>query len=202
MRLFLLFVGGFSLIVIILTNVAMVLGSAFQPASPALASIDSCTLPCWNDITPGETTLDSALNILSELGYRKHETIARADVVIYYAPENSDWCDVLLGFSERRFPSIVIYMNLLNCPGLRMGDLAGVLGDIEGVVVEWQWGWGPSYRRNSVRLMSWRKLSVEADEFFISLVAPNDRLRLPWHGFITLRRYCHFQPNICRRRSW
>jgi hypothetical protein len=149
-RIVLLFCSLFALF----TYGARALGNAIQSASPALANIDSCTLPCWNDITPGVTTLDQATAILDRSGYRKREGVLRTYEFIYYAPQGSGGCNVLLGFSERKSPPIIMYMNLMSCPESRMGDLAGMLGRPEGMVMEWQWGWGPTYRQNSVRVMS------------------------------------------------
>src|SRR5262249_29959973 len=59
-----------------------------QPTATLLTNLDTCHLPCWNGIRPGETEVGAADRILTEQGFRVSLDNPRQNYT-NYAPANA-----------------------------------------------------------------------------------------------------------------
>ena len=82
---------------------------------------DDCGPPCWNGITPGETTFDEAVTILEELD-SVAEVQAIEDsgqrVAIFGGPENVQCCQMLSQDGES-----IAFLQLRTAPTLTIGEI-------------------------------------------------------------------------------
>jgi hypothetical protein len=172
------------------------LGALLNRPSLLLTGVDSCLLPCWNDITPGHTSFAEAQQHLTAHGYRAYDGSLTYDRLEYSTLDEDAQCSVaLLAFHDK----IVSYIQLMNCKATRMGDFSSMLGNAEGVVINQLLGWGPTYRGNSVTLLSADPhLSPGDDHFFVFLSTPDEVTLAPWQGYISWQHYCQRYPSACR----
>src|SRR5262245_21645356 len=76
-----------------------------------LAESAPCYLPCWNSITPGQTTLDEAGAILSNKGYtRVNNTLSHMyeSTALYYQPAEGQPCNVALLHDNERVKATIL----------------------------------------------------------------------------------------------
>jgi hypothetical protein len=123
-----------SFIVSVLFCVAFALmiriGAVSSPLSSLVADLDACPLPCWRGITPRETTLAEAQNLLEIAGYERQPTNRFFEnPVVFTASPTSD-CVVRLVYNQQMVEDIV----LTRCPQLRIGDVMTILGEPDGFV--------------------------------------------------------------------
>jgi len=98
---------------------------AVPPSSTVLVQTAGCHLPCWNGITPGETTFNQALRILETQGYQKRaspDDLNLPGQYFYVAPQQTSICQVGLT-NTRAAEAVVREVSLWFCQPQALGDL-------------------------------------------------------------------------------
>jgi hypothetical protein len=190
---------GYGLMLASLTTaipLAVLVGSLrSQPA--ALTGLDDCQLPCWNKITPEQTTWERASRLLSHAGYQV-ETMNHHWRYMTYRPTDPAACRATITYE-----ATVFLTELIECTGVSLGDVMAILGPPQGIV--------PSvpfdsfiFRDGAVAVIT-RRPRCETD-FSLYTEVTSIRLRarldspleteqlstvnpLPWRGLIPLWRY-------------
>lgn len=176
-----------------LTLTAMFLGTRLH-ATPSMLR-QSCTMPCWNGIKPGEMTIDSANQILFSQGYEPQNSGGER---ITYVPGEEDRrrCTVRVSFDE----AIVTEIRLSNCPNLRLGDVIAAWGAPDGILHN---SMSLSFERGMARL---RLVAASDCDYPLSPYTEILNIRfartpgflpneLRWHGFMPAWSYKQLSPN-------
>lgn len=183
------------LIATLLIGIAVQAGSR-QPPAPALDGlVQGCapdTPPCWYGIVPGVTKSQEADQRLHSLGY----VVPSSDagnyyaVVVYHAMKTSLGCDLTLqyGGSDR-----VALIQLMNCRGLRLGDVMALLGEPDAIDANRANLWLLYQKQFSGFVEVSETLSPYAPVISTGILPKNQPLGMtahPWHGFLPLWLYC------------
>lgn len=101
-----------------------------------LQEFSACSVPCWNGITPQETSLDAADAILSQVGFiKRSDPLYQAfePTAYYYRPPADYSCTVAL----LRKQDVVTAIILTECDSVLLGDVIAVLGHPQAIVPSW-----------------------------------------------------------------
>jgi hypothetical protein len=185
--------ASLSILLIVLINLALGLGSFASP-HPALAGFESCEgLPCWLGIDLYNSTPYQAIDILEAQGYTS------PDDINYLAPEESGLCDLVLGTGVIDTALRISSIQLLNCYDLRLGDVWSLFGTPMMIANDCMDNWVLWYD-NTIAiivpegLLPQNRVSqivyYNLGQFGISPYG------VPWHGFTTQWRYNQLEGNI------
>jgi hypothetical protein len=169
----------------------------------ALNGLDDCHLPCWNAITPQQTTLDHASVSLFRSGYAI-ESVNHHWRYMTYQPPDPAACKIALTYSR-----LVLVTELSECGDVSLGDVMAILGAPEGVLPS---GLFDSFVfRNGTVVVNTRKyrcstgFSLHAAIVSIRLRAQGDEPvqsrqvstlnPLPWRGFVSRGHYQQLYPD-------
>jgi hypothetical protein len=161
----------------------------------ALNGFDECHLPCWNQITPEQTTTDIASILLAEAGYEIRVNNPHWRYMVF-APPVKMTCNVALTYE-----TLVRMTELNECTGLTLGDITAILGAPQQVVPSAMYD-SFIFRDGTVTVLTRRircstGLSPHAVVMSIHLRASSrgqpesesPRHALPWRGFVPLWHY-------------
>jgi len=105
------------------------MGQVIGRGHPALTPLQTCTMPCWGAIIPGETSLSDAQSVVESLGYAPRldngsQTLRFDDAVTGCV------VDIMYNFAR-----VVYAVDLRGCVDLTLGDLILLWGQptVEGV---------------------------------------------------------------------
>ncbi len=117
------------LLLALLVSGAIALGSTQSPPS-ALAGFSPCEGNewCWFGISPDRTEVAQAEQILFRHGY----TLESISTHRYLAPPESNLCDVQ---TYTRFGEMYLFALVLECHGVRVGDLTSIFGTPTGFAI-------------------------------------------------------------------
>jgi len=221
MKRVLLLPGLITVPLITLMLVSIAIGKAWGNPPSGFVQVETCRLPCWNGIRPGETRLGEAINRLTELGYEpmQGEGAAIPNVMNYVTSQPNSICQVGMG-APRSMNAKVTELTLQVCKGTSLGHIIDMLGEPESMI--------PmisllTYENNQVVIvmrseMCGSQLSPHSELMFISVTQPPtgagalatemilnqmqnqvDSTLLPWRGFLPLWRYDRLYPErvIC-----
>jgi hypothetical protein len=168
--------------------VSIVLGSYLNGALFQLGRSESCPLPCWNGIRPGEMSVDAANHILFSQGYEMQNSMMDRNHILYIPPTENR-CTVGLGHQVAR----VTETRLSNCPNLRLGDVIAALGQPDSLLPH---SLTFTFARGMARLRlridpCEDRLSPFSEVMFVRFartpgLLPNE---VPWQGFIPPKHY-------------
>lgn len=170
-----------------------------KPPHPALEGFvtdcDDKPQPCWYGIVVGQTTWEEAQPALQATGYADSPTNA--------APRPG-LCDVSTGLARDERRTITI-MRLVPCPGLRLGDAAGVFGPPDGLAAQSGF-FNPLFvyeRAFNVSAAVTETHSLHTPVFSVDMRAADPDyvgVMVRWRGFLNRERYCKDEPQIwyCR----
>lgn len=180
-----------------LIGLAMGLGT-LRPIPPALMGfIEGCEdipQPCWYGIVPGVTSLDEARMLLFAYGEYPTSQDFYPLIPNTYTFASSTACSVT--FATDRLNHRVGDLMLSNCQNVLLGDVTAVLGNPEGLGLDPYIGinYGPLFANQKIFVVGdglWLEERVGA----ISLSPTSMPTFDPWRGFISIRRYCVFEPH-------
>lgn len=125
----------FTLGTLLTVGASLVAGRVFHEPTPIEiefgpdAQSETCSIPCWRGIVPGQTFRSSAHTILTDNGYSLWSSTARAQV---YHHEDASRCEVALHTTnEERLDGEIdgrVYeIRLLSCSNTILGDVMLVL---------------------------------------------------------------------------
>jgi len=174
--------------------VAMGLGKSISGIPFQLRRSESCALPCWNGIRPGEMSVDAANRILFSQGYEMQNSMMDRNHILYIPPTDNR-CTIRLGHQSAR----VIETRLSDCPNLRLGDVIAALGQPESLMphsLTFRFGRGMAHLRLSIDPCVDR-LSAFSEVMFVRFSTTPDisPYEVPWQGFIPAWRYEYRFPN-------
>jgi predicted DsbA family dithiol-disulfide isomerase len=98
---------------------------------------EGCEAPCWRGITPGETTFEDAVDILSEqddIAQLETQAEQNIEVAIFATAEDAPLCCQLLAEDD----GIVSFLQLRTAPDVSLGELVEAIGEpayVEGTPV-------------------------------------------------------------------
>lgn len=95
--------------------------------------LNDCVFPCWLNIVPRGTLIDSADGMIQSLNYR----LTSGDMsyrVMNYTDPTHERCDLSLNYST----GVVLMILLRNCPGVRVGDVLALFGTPDGITSDGQ----------------------------------------------------------------
>lgn len=181
------------------------LGTVVNPLPSALRGLDNCQLPCWMDITPYRTSVESANVTLAAMGYTVAEEYRRYSFV-KYAPSNAETdCIVSLGYARTRISTIA----LSDCKDVRLGDVLLILGIPEGISAS---ATALSFRNDTVNVTirentceRWfspfsqiRSIYMDIPRRRTEITGLRPADRLTWRGFIPRTHYKRYELGIPR----
>lgn len=173
---------------------AIGLGGNIRDIPFQLRRSESCPLPCWNGIHPGQMSVDAANHILFSQGYEMQNSMWDRDH-IRYIPLDAYRCIVRLGHQMARVAEI----RLSNCPNLRLGDVIAAFGQPEGLLPN---SLTLTFERGMARLRVQidpcaDRLTAFSEVMFVrfSLSPGISPYEVPWQGFIPAWRYENRFPN-------
>jgi hypothetical protein len=183
-----------------LAILAIAVGQVSGAGRVELGAAGDCRLPCWNGITPGQTSYNQAVDILETLGYQQKRSgedgvFPRQNT--YQAPTPALICKVGLSRS-RQLSSRVSEMTLAVCGSLPVGSIIDAIGPPRAII--------PyisilDYNRTFIIMrprMCQTTLRPHHEVMFISVSedAGGDlaNSELPWRGFLPLWRYDRLYP--------
>lgn len=165
----------------------MIALARIQPLPAALNDYGHCSLECWFQVTPGQTTSAEAHQLLTSRGYQ----FTDGDEYFrhYNGGSNVEGICIIDLFST---DDIVIIMTLHVCGTLRVGDFMRVLGNPERMVYL-------SQDRETILSFGANKIVVQESflsmhslvarvEFYSSRLA-NRTAGWLWRGFVPLWQY-------------
>lgn len=187
-----------------ITLLALVAGRVLGNTPSALRANNTCQLPCWNDIRPGQTRLGEATNILRNLGYhprRLNEDAGIATNLIYISDDVASMCQVGL---TPGFGGMVREIILRACDPLPIGDILNLIGNPDSMLpiaslMIFQEGQTiltlrqPTCSRHKIEPQATIRYISLADSTLNSLVANQDSA-LPWKGFVPFWHYGQLFP--------
>lgn len=165
-------------------------GLLYKPRAFAaeLAETERCQFPCWRGIRPGSTERIPVHEFLVTAGYRAESPSGSiGSGGIYYGKATPERCSIFLSFQSHRVSRI----ELIQCPGLTLGDLMVVLGRPDGVDATGGW---VAFRGGAL-LAELRCDTRVAPELAITTLrlagteAAQGRDLVPWAGFMSRARY-------------
>ena len=191
--------GGVLLLLIGISAVTLVLLVRLQPfpLTDFTADCAGQVGRCWRGITPGQTSVREAENILQANGYSKQMKgvtgVELQDRMLPYRLEGaSPACvDVYFGYQIVGVRTVILF-----CLGMRVGDVLLALGEPELRVSYGMLGEDWLYERLTVRLT----------ESLTDPFAPIDHIRLvldrvpyarngaAWRGLLPQWKYCQLEP--------
>lgn len=181
-----------ALLPLVCIGLAVLGGRALGQAPPALRDIDACTLPCWNGITPGDTSIDEAVRLLSEHFHIQEYAYGTVTDEISFIPMDGEArCSGRFGYSQ----NLVTRLVLQNCGEVQVGDVVNAVGKIDGLWVDpinISLPWGLAFRSSSVRIIPVNSvdLTPRSRNFYIALNPHSHGGWLPWEGFMSRKHYC------------
>jgi hypothetical protein len=160
-----------------------------------LGESPGCALPCWNNITPQETTIAHANRLISGAGYTNETSPTNiANGRFLYSPVING---AALDFTRCKVAIIsenaaVIRIRLYDCPPMQLGDVLRYLGTPEGVIPD---RFGLVFRAGQVIVYPQRVVCVRrfSPTMFVGVIEirnePLNTSLYPWRGFIMLTGY-------------
>lgn len=146
-----------------------------------------CTLPCWNGLTPGETSLAHANRVLLGSGYTTEGL--SATMRLKYQPSSPFDCHIELYTLGGNLTRI----RLDQCPPAQLGDLMHLLGTPDGVIAD---RFAIAFRGGKVlvysqRIICERRFTPGTFIGHIDLLSESQAVWsiYEWRGFIDLRNY-------------
>jgi len=176
---------------------SQLLGTQLASPSTLFGFVEGCESrpqPCWHGIVPGTTSLQKAQAILEERGYTNPRSLDQITVT-YDAPPSSG----LLTLNLIHQGSYLQLIGLYPHDSLPLASVVARLGIPDGLTASSPRVYiGVAYGRH-VRIglldLPQERLSPYAARIrFITLNHEPVEI-LPWHGFLPLWRYCHFEPD-------
>jgi hypothetical protein len=182
-----------SILLIVLINLALGLGSFASP-HPTLAGFESCEgLPCWLGIDLYNSTPYQAIDILEARGYTS------PDDLNYLAPEDSGLCNLVLGTGVSETEIQISAIQLVNCHDLRLGDVWSIFGTPTMIANDCMGNWQLWYGDSIAIIVPGGLLP----ETYVSQIVYFNLSQfgaspsgVPWHGFTTQWRYNQLEGNI------
>jgi hypothetical protein len=191
--------------VVSMTLVVLLAGRVLGRSSEALGRAEDCQLPCWNNLRPGEMSLNEASNILRNLGYRLRTNADDQGInaQFSYRPlEPSSVCEVALtGGGGGILREVILRM----CEPLPIGEVLNLIGEpqsmlpIASLMIFQE---GQTILTMRMPMCEGRSVSLHSTVRFISLAdeslnievvrQPSD---LPWEGFVPFWRYMQLYPD-------
>ena len=173
---------------------AMGLGKINSNAPFQLRRSESCALPCWNGIRPGEMSVDAATHILFSQGYEMQNSMMDRNHILYI-PSAENRCTIRLQHQSAH----VIETRLSDCPNLRLGDVIAALGQPESLMphsLTFRFARGMAHLRLQIDPCEDR-LSAFSEVMFVRFSTTPDisPYEVPWQGFIPAWRYEYRFPN-------
>lgn len=194
---------GVALLGMMLTGAVLLVMAAggVRAADPLLAETDTCRLPCWLGITPGNSTFSQADLILTQLGYRNQDD--EVPTILTYMPEDDRSVCVVSVVRHTSVDNTVRALVLTLCEGVAVGDLMGGLGMPERLSARFS---TYSFVDNTVTVTTQGDLcqthiaprAIIAQIRLAPAQAPQF-YEIPWQGFLPLWRYDQLNPDalIC-----
>ena len=177
---------------------AVLLGSLRWPPI-ALRGLDDCHLPCWNEITPQQTTPDNASISLVHSGYTV-ESVNHHWRYMTLQPPDPTACKINLTYSR-----LVLVTELNDCGDVSLGDVMTILGAPQGVL---PYGLFDTFVfRDGTVVVHTRKFRCDSGSSLHDTIV-YIRLRdepvqtpqvstlnaLPWRGFVSRGQYQQLYP--------
>jgi hypothetical protein len=193
---------------ILLALNAVQVGASIGAPPSTLAGLDDCVLPCWRNIIPRTTPLETAEAILLDAGYQQMQSSERYDVIVYSPPQETQACNVGIYYNR----VTVVTVTLSRCQGLRLGDLLAILGSPEGILRN---GRALTFRAGTVIASTmqqtcedWFSPHQEVFAIYLNNPGPQPRRRIidytpalarsafAWHGFASRTYYQSVEPDF------
>lgn len=178
------------------------------PSPLDLGAQPGCEAPCWQNITPNTTPLDTAVQNLEDAGYTFERDYERSRFLAFEPGENSAACGVRLNYSA----AVVTSITLTDCQNVTLGDLSAVIGSPDGILAS---NTALTFREGAVvatmRAMTcstW--FTPQSPVLAVYINAPHSENGLssgyspsvmdvyPWRGFISRQRYQLLEPETPR----
>jgi hypothetical protein len=183
-----------------LAALAIMFGQASGTGRVELSAAGGCRLPCWNGITPGQTSYNQAVDILETLGYqprRSGEDGAFPRQNTYQATTPALICKVGLSRS-RQFSRRVSEMTLAVCGSLPVGSIIDAIGPPRAIIPYISiLDYSSTYIIMRPRMCQ-ITLTPHHEVMFISVsedaTSELANSELPWRGFLPLWRYSRLYP--------
>lgn len=194
---------GVALLGMMLTAAVLLVMAAggAQAADPLLAETEDCRWPCWQGITPGESTFPQADLILTQMGYRNQDN--EVPTILTYTASDQPVCEVTIGRNTSA-DIIVRELFLTLCDALSVGDVMVAHSLPERLST-----------RFSIYMFAGSTITIFTHgDLCQTQIAPHDTIaqirltppigpqqfyELDWQGFLPLWRYDQLNPDglIC-----
>jgi hypothetical protein len=208
-RLVLSLIAGF----VVINTVVVVLARA-RPTAPTMqgfaADCAGKPSPCWFGIVPGTTTLAEARQRLQQAGYRAGLINDPLNQQYFYSNELVPGC-VRVSFA--RGSNVLTYLRLYCLKKSSVGEITASLGLPDSIVYSFSLYGDVEYMTydhaesaGGMTIISgsgWGSLTTPIttiEMFHRSVFSQVSTVVSSWHGFVSMRRYCQFEPNYPRCR--